>query len=228
MNPQRNIDIISIAIQEIDAGRKSTKRSIHSLRPPTIAGKNEDGRLEEENMDIDTQWQHIKESWTSTCNEILGKKKYQNKEWISADTINKMQTRKEKKSIINNGRTRAAKTAAHKQYAEANRVVKKSVKKKLHRQHCQKSRGCRSPRKHETTVRHNKKVSGKVQAGRQAYQRQESTSRQTGLSKTRKYKPADRPIKDKKVQAGRQAYQRQERRRTYQLWRSVEQMERTF
>ena len=31
--------------------------------------------LEEENMDIDTQWQHIKETSTSTCKEILGKKK---------------------------------------------------------------------------------------------------------------------------------------------------------
>ena len=35
--------------------------------------------LDEGNMDIDTQWQQIKEMWTSTCSEVLGKKKYQNK-----------------------------------------------------------------------------------------------------------------------------------------------------
>ena len=36
--------------------------------------------LDERNMDIDTQWQHIKEMWTSTCSEVLGKKKYQQKD----------------------------------------------------------------------------------------------------------------------------------------------------
>ena len=35
--------------------------------------------LDEGNMDIDTQWQQIKEMWTSTCSEVLGKKKYQQK-----------------------------------------------------------------------------------------------------------------------------------------------------
>ena len=35
--------------------------------------------LDEGYMDIDTQWQQIKEMWTNTCSEILGKKKYQKK-----------------------------------------------------------------------------------------------------------------------------------------------------
>ncbi|KAK2192176.1 hypothetical protein NP493_37g07013 [Ridgeia piscesae] len=59
-------------------------------------------------MDIDTQWQQIKEMWTSTCSEVLGKKKYRQKDWISADILNKVQVRKEKKGAIKNGRTRAA------------------------------------------------------------------------------------------------------------------------
>ena len=46
--------------------------------------------LDEGNMDTDTQWQQIKEMWTSTCSEVLGKKKYQQKDWISADTLNKV------------------------------------------------------------------------------------------------------------------------------------------
>ena len=84
--------------------------------------------LDEGNMDIDTQWQQIKEMWTSTCNEVLGKKKYQQKDWISADTLNKVQVRKEKKGAINNSRTRAAKATAQEEYTEANRAVKNSVK----------------------------------------------------------------------------------------------------
>ena len=45
----------------------------------------EDKDLREEG-NIDTQWQQIKEMWTSKCSEVLGKKKKKN--WISADTIN--------------------------------------------------------------------------------------------------------------------------------------------
>ena len=84
--------------------------------------------LDEENMDIHTHWQQIKEMWTSTCSEVLGKKKYQQKDWISADTVSKMQVRKEKKDAVNNSRTRAAKAAAQEEYTEANRAVKNSVK----------------------------------------------------------------------------------------------------
>ena len=52
--------------------------------------------LEEGNMGIDTQWQQIKEMWISTCSEVLGKKKYQQQDWLSVDN-NKVALRKEKK-----------------------------------------------------------------------------------------------------------------------------------
>ncbi|KAK2183036.1 hypothetical protein NP493_326g00029 [Ridgeia piscesae] len=84
--------------------------------------------LDEGNMDIDPQWQQIKEMWTSTCSDVLGKTKYKQKDWISADTLNKVQVRKEKKGAINNSRTRAAKATAQEEYTEANRTVKNSVK----------------------------------------------------------------------------------------------------
>ncbi|KAK2172879.1 hypothetical protein NP493_923g01022 [Ridgeia piscesae] len=67
-------------------------------------------------MDIDTQWDHITEMWTSICSD-----------WISADTVNKGKLGKERKGVINNSRTRAAKATAQ-EYAEANRAVKNSVK----------------------------------------------------------------------------------------------------
>ena len=84
--------------------------------------------LDEGNKDIDTQWQQIKEMWTSTCSEVLGKKKYQQKDWISADTVNNVQVRKERKGAVNNNRTRAANAEAQEEYTEVNRAVKKSVK----------------------------------------------------------------------------------------------------
>ena len=77
--------------------------------------------LDDGNMDIDTQWQQITEMWTSTCSEVLGKKKYQQKDWISADTLKKVLVRKEKKGAINNSQTRAAKATAQEEYTEANR-----------------------------------------------------------------------------------------------------------
>ena len=84
--------------------------------------------LDEGNVDIDTQWQHIKEMWTSACSEVLGKKKYQQKGWISAGTVNKVQVRKEQKGAVNNSRTRAAKAAPQEEYTEANRAVNNTVK----------------------------------------------------------------------------------------------------
>ena len=63
--------------------------------------------------------------WTSTCSEVLGKKKYQQKDWISADTVSKVQLRKGKKDAVNKSRTRAAKATAQE---EANRADKNSVK----------------------------------------------------------------------------------------------------
>ena len=132
--------------------------------------------LEEDNMDTDTQWLHIKETWTSTCKEILGKKKCHDKEWISADTFSKVQVGKQKKGVIKNSRTRAAKAAAQKQYAEANRAVKKSIKTDK-----ENSKDSLAKEAEDATAHGNMK---------QLY---DTTRKLAG-----KYKPADRPIKDKK------------------------------
>ena len=64
----------------------------------------------------------------STCSEVMGKKKYQRKDWISADTDKKVQLRREKKGAIDNSRTRAAKITPQEEYTESNRADKNSVK----------------------------------------------------------------------------------------------------
>ena len=65
--------------------------------------------LDEENMEVNPHWECLKNTWTSTCEELLGKKKRQHTDWISVETINKLQVRKEKKAVLNNSRTRSTK-----------------------------------------------------------------------------------------------------------------------
>ena len=76
-----------------------------------------------------TQWEHYKKLWHDTCEEVLGKKKTQHKEWISADTIHKLEARIERKAVLNNSRTRAAKAKAQEGYTAVDREVKRSIKK---------------------------------------------------------------------------------------------------
>ena len=73
-------------------------------------------------------WSHIKEAVNTTCEEVLGRRKPQQKDWISAETIRKIQIRKDRKGAVNSCRTRAAKVTAQKEHTAANREVRKSVK----------------------------------------------------------------------------------------------------
>ena len=75
--------------------------------------------------DIKTHWEHSKKIWHDTCEECLGRKKTQHKDWISADTIRKLEARKAKNTALNTIRTRAARTRAQAEYAAADREVKK-------------------------------------------------------------------------------------------------------
>ena len=84
--------------------------------------------LFEDESNIDSQWQHIKNALTSTCQEVLGYRKFQQKEWISAETQQKIQTRKEKKAAVSNSRTRASKAKAQEEYTNVNRTVKRCIK----------------------------------------------------------------------------------------------------
>ena len=84
---------------------------------------------EDDSTDIETHWKHSKELWIGTCEEVLGKKRANHKEWISEDTIQKLEARKEKKNILNLSRTKNAKAKAQKEYAATDKDVKASVKK---------------------------------------------------------------------------------------------------
>ena len=82
---------------------------------------------EDSKTDIETQWEHYKKLWYDTYEELFGKKT-QHKEWISADTIHKLETRRQK-TVLNSIRTRAAKAKAQEEYTAVDREVKRRIKK---------------------------------------------------------------------------------------------------
>ena len=83
---------------------------------------------DDEGVNIDRHWSHIKEAVNTTYEEVLGRRKPQQKDWISAETIINILIRKDKKGAVNSSRTRATKAAAQTEHTAANREVRKSVK----------------------------------------------------------------------------------------------------
>ncbi|VDO96276.1 unnamed protein product, partial [Schistosoma margrebowiei] len=77
---------------------------------------------------VESNWKGIKEATTSTCHEVLGHKKHHHKEWITVDTLDKIQERRNKKAAINTSRTRAEKAKAHAEYTVVNKQVKRSIR----------------------------------------------------------------------------------------------------
>ncbi|VDO90640.1 unnamed protein product [Schistosoma margrebowiei] len=77
---------------------------------------------------MEHNWKVIKKALSSTCQEVLGLKKHNLKEWISIKTPDKIQERKNKKTAIDNSRTRAEKVKAQAEYIEANKRVKRSIR----------------------------------------------------------------------------------------------------
>ncbi|VDP77434.1 unnamed protein product, partial [Schistosoma mattheei] len=70
------------------------------------------GLLNGEGTTVESNWKGIKEAITSTCHEVLGHKKHHHKEWITIDTLDKIQESRNKKAAINTSRTRAEKAKA--------------------------------------------------------------------------------------------------------------------
>ncbi|VDP44482.1 unnamed protein product [Schistosoma margrebowiei] len=79
--------------------------------------------LNGEGTTVESNWKGIKEAITSTCHEVLGHKK-----WITVDTLDKIQERRNKKAAINTSRTRAEKAKAQAEYAVVNKQVKRSIR----------------------------------------------------------------------------------------------------
>lgn len=72
------------------------------------------------------KWQILNTAVISTCQKVLGNKKHDHKEWMTAKTLKKIEQRKKKKVARNNNRTRAGKVKAQEQCSEAHTVVRRS------------------------------------------------------------------------------------------------------
>ncbi|VDP41498.1 unnamed protein product [Schistosoma margrebowiei] len=81
-----------------------------------------------EGTTMKSNWKRIKEAITSTCHRVLGHKKHHHKEWITVDTLDKIQERRNKKEAINTSRTRAEKAKAQAEYTVVNKQVKRSIR----------------------------------------------------------------------------------------------------
>ncbi|VDP41730.1 unnamed protein product [Schistosoma curassoni] len=84
--------------------------------------------LNGEGTTMESNWKGIKEAITSTCHEVLGHKKHYHKEWITVDTLDTIQERRNKKAAINTSRTRAENAKAQAEYTEVNKQAKRSIR----------------------------------------------------------------------------------------------------
>nr|KAG5693079.1 hypothetical protein BaRGS_010638 [Batillaria attramentaria] len=82
-----------------------------------------------EDTEVHTLWEETRDAIQTTCREELGPRKTQHKDWISEDTLQKIEKRKRKKEAVNASRTRTSKAAAQAEYTEAHKKVRQSVKK---------------------------------------------------------------------------------------------------
>ncbi|VDP67817.1 unnamed protein product [Schistosoma mattheei] len=84
--------------------------------------------LKEEKANMKDKWKGIKETVTSTCQEVLGRSKHHHNERIYVETQGSIQERKNKKTAINNSQTRLGKVKAHIECTEANNRMKSSIR----------------------------------------------------------------------------------------------------
>ncbi|VDO56597.1 unnamed protein product [Schistosoma margrebowiei] len=76
------------------------------------------GLLKEEETTMEENRERIKEALTSTCH------KHHHKECISIEIQDNIKERKNKKTVINNSRTRTEKVKAQAEYTEINKQMK--------------------------------------------------------------------------------------------------------
>jgi len=84
--------------------------------------------LDKEEVGIEEHWSTVRDIYNTTCEEELGQKKHQHKEWISKESVDKVQVRRTKKGKLNACKTRVTKAAAHEEYKQASNEAKKSLR----------------------------------------------------------------------------------------------------
>ncbi|CAC5404203.1 unnamed protein product [Mytilus coruscus] len=83
----------------------------------------------EETVTIADHWQEIKNGFTTACEKSVGLKNRKHQEWITPETLVKVEERKNFKNILNNSNTRSAKQSASREYTTANKDVRNSARR---------------------------------------------------------------------------------------------------
>ena len=82
-----------------------------------------------DDTDVEDHWSRVKEVFQDTCEEVLGRQKFESKPWISQESMDMVKERRKLKLDVSNSRTRAEKLAASERYGDFNKEVKKSLQK---------------------------------------------------------------------------------------------------
>ena len=72
--------------------------------------------MEEEELSVEDKWRQIEQGYVETCEQVLSRAKANGKEWISKETCEIIEQRKEAKNTTNMARTRKQKRDANKRY----------------------------------------------------------------------------------------------------------------
>ena len=77
---------------------------------------------------VKEKWKVIEEAVTSSCQQILSQKKYTHKDWISTETLEKIDESKNRKAALSNSRTCSEKITAQAPFTEADKMVRKKIR----------------------------------------------------------------------------------------------------
>ncbi|XP_071171614.1 craniofacial development protein 2-like [Mytilus edulis] len=83
----------------------------------------------EEIISIEDHWQEIKNAFTTACETSIGLKNRKHQEWITPETLVKVEKKENIKNILNNSKTRSAKQSAPREYTIANKDVRNSARR---------------------------------------------------------------------------------------------------
>ena len=78
---------------------------------------------------VDSHWTALKHTWQKSCDEVLGKRRKSQKEWLSAETWNLITQRKRLEVEINSCTEQAKKNNLTSRYWQLNKDIRKSAKK---------------------------------------------------------------------------------------------------
>ncbi|XP_073668649.1 uncharacterized protein [Paramisgurnus dabryanus] len=82
-----------------------------------------------EETPLEEHWSSLRDTLTDTCQEVLGKREWTTKEWLSSDTWQLIKSRKDIKQQINSNKNEEEKKVLRDKYTQINKKVKKSARK---------------------------------------------------------------------------------------------------